>query len=73
MSGTPTITATVPRLALVREEAALSLGVSCDFFDERIRPELRCVRRGRKVLYPVSEIEKWLERTAATALEDDKA
>jgi hypothetical protein len=45
--------------------AAYSLGVSEDFFTEHIRPELRCVRRGAKVLFPVSVLEAWLEREAA--------
>jgi excisionase family DNA binding protein len=55
----------VPRLALTPPEAAYSLGVSEDFFTEHIRPELRCVRRGAKVLFPVSVLEAWLEREAA--------
>ena len=73
MSAPPTITATVPRRALRRDEAAAAIGVSVDHFDQHVRHELRAVRRGRVVVYPVSEIEKWLERNAATALEDDKA
>jgi predicted DNA-binding transcriptional regulator AlpA len=67
---TPTITATVPRLALRREEARAAIGVSPDHFDAHIRHELRAVRRGRVVVYPVSEIEAWLEKNAARTLED---
>jgi predicted DNA-binding transcriptional regulator AlpA len=67
---TPTITATVPRLALRREEASAAIGVSPDHFDAHIRHGLRAVRRGRVVVYPVSEIEAWLEKNAARTLED---
>jgi len=62
---------TVPRLALRRDEAASALGVSADFFDQRVRHELRAVRRGRVVVYPVRELEQWLERNAARALEGE--
>jgi hypothetical protein len=61
-------TGSVPRLALSPEEAATSIGVSRDFFDEHVVPELRIVRRGRRKLVPVRELERWLEREAARAL-----
>jgi len=64
--STPTIVATVPRLALRREEAAAALGVSDDHFDRHVRHELRAVRRGRVALYPVAELERWLEKNAAS-------
>jgi hypothetical protein len=57
------------RLALSPTEAAESLGVSRDFFDEHIGPELRCVRRGRRKLYAIAELERWLESAAARTLE----
>jgi len=71
MTAPPTIAATVPRLALRREEAASAIGVSVDHFDAHVGHELRAVRRGRVVVYPVREIERWLERNAATALEGE--
>lgn len=58
-----------PRLALSADEAAASIGVSRDFFDEHVRPELRIVRRGRRLLVPVREIDHWLEREASRALD----
>jgi excisionase family DNA binding protein len=58
-----------PRLALTATEAAEALGVSVDFFAEHIGPELRVVRRGRKKLIAVRELEQWLERSAAKTLE----
>lgn len=54
----------VPRLALTKHEAAHALGVSIDFFDEHIAPELRMVRRGRRRLIPVRELERWLQENA---------
>jgi excisionase family DNA binding protein len=57
------------RLALSPIESASALGVSRDYFDEHVLPELRVVRRGRKVLIPVRELERWLEREAARTLE----
>jgi excisionase family DNA binding protein len=62
-------TRTIPVLALNPAEAAQSLGVSRDFFDERVLPQLRVVREGRKVLVPLRELERWLERSAAVTLE----
>jgi excisionase family DNA binding protein len=58
---------TLPRLALSKAEAAASLGVSVDFFDEHIAHELRMVRRGRRRLIPVRELERWLDEQADLA------
>lgn len=63
-------TSPVIRLALSRGEAAETLGVSVDYFSEHLAPEIRAVRRGRRRLYPVREIERWLERAASLAVED---
>jgi hypothetical protein len=52
----------VPRLALSKTEAAHALGVSVDFFDEHLAHEIRCIRRGRRRLYAVRDLEAWLER-----------
>lgn len=62
--------APVPRLALSLSEAAEALGVSADYFAEYVAPDLRMVRRGRKRLIAVSELERWLESSAARTLED---
>lgn len=59
----------MPRLALLPDEAAAALGVSRDYFDEHVMPELRVVRRGRKRLVPVRELERWLDVEAARAVE----
>jgi hypothetical protein len=52
-----------------RSAAAEALGVSPDFFAEHVAPELRVVRRGRKKLIAVRELDQWLDRSAARALE----
>ncbi len=54
------------RITVMPNEAAALLGVSRDFFDEHVRPELRVIRRGSKtVLIPVAELERWVEQSAA--------
>jgi excisionase family DNA binding protein len=59
----------IARLALSPDEAARALGVSRDFFDEHLAPELRIIRRGRRKLIPVRELERWLSEQASYALE----
>lgn len=58
----------VPRVSLRPEEAAAALGVSRDFFDETIAPELAVIRRGRLKLYAVRELERWAEQNAERVL-----
>ncbi|MEK6275517.1 MAG: excisionase [Actinomycetota bacterium] len=59
----------IDRLALNKKEAAAALGLSFDFFAENVYPDLRVVRRGRRILVPVSELEAWLSKNAARVLE----
>ncbi len=61
----------MPRFVLTPVEAAQSLGCSRDFFDKRIAPELRWVRRGPLKFVAIAEIEDWLRRNAALTLEPD--
>ena len=58
-----------PRLAVELTEAAAALGCSVKFFNEHVRNELRVVRRGRRVLVPVRELERWLDESAALTIE----
>jgi excisionase family DNA binding protein len=55
------------RLALSPDEAAAVLGVSRDYFDEHVISELRVVRRGRRILVALAELERWLDRSATSA------
>jgi excisionase family DNA binding protein len=60
------------RLALTRTEAAESLGVSVDFFDQHIAPGLRIVRIGRRRLIAIDELRRWLRANASLALDVDR-
>lgn len=60
--------ATVPRLALDRREAASALGMGTTSFELYVAPQLRAIRQGRLVLYPVRELERWVEENAALTL-----
>jgi hypothetical protein len=54
----------IPRIALTPAEAAAAIGVGPDFFDANVAPELRLIRRGRKRLVPVHELERWTAENA---------
>jgi excisionase family DNA binding protein len=56
------------RLALSKVEAAEALGVSVDYLEGHVMHELRVVRRGRRRLIPVGELERWLDENATRAL-----
>jgi hypothetical protein len=60
----------VPRLALTATEAPDALRVSWDFFHEHVAAELRWVRRGRKKLVAVRELERWLEENSSRVFGD---
>lgn len=60
--------APIPRFALTIPEAAASVGVGIDFFNENIRPDLRVIRRGTKRLIPVAELERWAMENAERVL-----
>src|SRR5271167_4008831 len=54
----------VPRVALSRQEAAVSPGMSLDSFERHVQPELRLIRRGKLRLVPVAELERWANENA---------
>lgn len=58
------LAAPIPRFALTVPEAAASVGVGLDFFNENIRPELALIRRGSKRLVPVTELQRWVAENA---------
>jgi excisionase family DNA binding protein len=62
-------TTAVRRLALSKAEAAESLGVSVDFLERHVMPDVRVVRCGRRRLIPISSLEHWLETHASGVLE----
>jgi excisionase family DNA binding protein len=56
------------RLAYTKAEAADALGVSVDYLEDHVLAHVKVVRRGRKVLIPVSELQRWLEENSALTL-----
>jgi hypothetical protein len=69
MSAEPgRIVATAPRVALSREEAAASLGMSVDHFERHVQPTIRMARVGRKVIVPVDELRRWVADRAELIL-----
>ena len=63
----------LPRLTVSPDEAAEMLGVSRDYLDEHVLRELRSVRRGRRVLIALSELERWVDQSATRAAADRRA
>jgi len=62
------VVAPVPRIALTQREACAALGCSDEFFVEHIRPQLRVLRRGRKRLFLISELERALDELSEPVL-----
>ncbi len=62
-------TGPIPRLALTREEAAASVGMSLDSFERHVQPTLRLVRLGRMRLVPIRELDRWLEDNAERTID----
>ncbi len=60
------VAASLGRLALSR----CALGVSVDFLEDHVMHELRIVRRGRRRLIPVRELERWLEENSMRVLDE---
>jgi hypothetical protein len=58
------ITPPTPAILLEPVPAAAALGMSVDTFDRYVKPEVRCVRCGRKRLYLVRELERWADENA---------
>ena len=59
-----------PRLALRKLEAAQALGISDESFDRYVKPQIRVVRMGGVRLYPIRELERFLESEASAPLDD---
>ena len=63
--------APIPRVALTPPEAAAAMGVGPTFFDQEIAPELRLIRRGRKRLVPVAELQRWADENAEPPMAEE--
>lgn len=60
-------TITAPAVALSRRDAAEALGYSLDHFERHVQPELKLIRRGRRIVVPVAELERWAAINAEPA------
>lgn len=63
----------VTALALTPPKAAAACDCGVDFFEAHVLPELRVIRRGRKVLVPVAELERWLSESAEAPMAEQVA
>lgn len=54
------------QLALNRGQAAEALGMSLSHFKRHVAPEVRCVYSGSLRLYPVADLQAWLDRQSCT-------
>lgn len=63
----------VPAIALNQRDAAAALGMCADTFRLEVQPELACIRRGRLVLWPVEELQRWARDHATRTLEQRRA
>jgi len=68
MAGGDFTTAPVPLIALTREQAAASLGISLDSFERHVQQSIRMIRRGSLRLVPVTELERWASEEAEATL-----
>lgn len=57
-------------IALPKPAAAEALGMSVDSFERYVQADVRCIRRGRLRLYPVTELQKWVDENAQRLLGD---
>jgi hypothetical protein len=60
----------VPRVSVTKAEAAEALGMSINSFERHVQPELRVVRRGSMRLFPVRDLERWVDENAHRIFED---
>ena len=58
------------RLSYTPTEAAAVLGISWDSFHRYVAPELRWVRIGSLKLVAQTELQRWLDASAARTLEE---
>ncbi len=56
-------------LAVTKAQAANMLGMSVDSFERHVMADLKLIRKGRLVLVPVRELERWLEENAARTID----
>jgi len=63
-----TLTISTRPVAVTKPQAADLLSMSVDSLERHVLPDLRVIRRGRLVLIPVAELERWCEANAERTL-----
>ena len=64
---------TVRPVALTKAQAAAALSMSIDSLERHVLHDLRVIRRGRIVLIPVAELERWANDNAERTLPEAAA
>lgn len=54
----------VPPIALTKADAATALSISIDSLERHVIPHVRVIRRGKLVLIPVAELDRWVDESA---------
>ena len=60
----------IPALALPKPEAAAAVGMGITAFDKHVAPYVRVIRRGSLRVYPVPDLERWVDDSAEYTLAD---
>lgn len=65
----PAVIVQAPAVALSREQAAAALGYSIDHFEKHVQHEIRVIQRGRRIVVPVTELQRWADENAERILD----
>lgn len=63
------VTIAIAPIALSKPDAAAALAMSTDSFEKYVMADVRCIRRGRLRLFPVTELERWANDNAERLLD----
>lgn len=64
---------TMRPVAVTKAQAAEALSISIDSLERHVQPDLRVIRRGKLVLIPVAELERWANDNAERTLPSEAA
>jgi hypothetical protein len=58
-----------PRLSVQLKDAPAVLGIKSSSFDEHVKHEVPCVRRGSMRIYAIKDLERWLDKNKDLAVD----